>query len=98
MPDPRRDAASNGGSSVTVAVTSTAIVAANPSRVTLMLANLGSTTVYLKFQSTPGTAPTATTAAGFPLAQNATYVTNDFSGAVAGIVSTGTADVRVVEL
>lgn len=98
MPYPHRDAAANGGSSVSVGTGSTAIVAANQSRLTLMLSNTSAGTVYLVFQSNPNVAPTATVAAGFPLPQNASFVTNDFTGAVAGIVSTGSSDLRVVEI
>lgn len=98
MAYPHRDVATNGGSTVTVTNASTALVATNQSRLTLLLANVGSTTVYLQFQGTAGTAPTAVAASSFPLAAGASLTSNDFTGAVAGITSTGSADVRVVEL
>lgn len=98
MPYPHRDAASNGGSTVTVGVASTALVAANQGRLTLMISNAGAATAYLQFQTNPAVAPTAILASSFPLAAGATLTTNDFTGAVAAISAAGGLDVRVVEI
>ena len=81
---------------VTITINATKIVSANPSRQSLILANVGTGTVYL------GPNNTVTTANGVPLLQDGTFTEDDggsrmFMGEVWGIVAADTSDLRYWE-
>lgn len=75
---------------VSVTTAATLIQAANGSRRALAVQNIGGADVYLG-----GSGVTA--GAGYPLPAGGTYRTAEFSGAIYGIVSTGTVKVRALE-
>ena len=76
---------------VSCAATTTEIVAANPTRVSVLIYNAGSQTVYLE--------PTgaATTAGSMPLAAGASFEEREFVGVINGISASGSQDLRVWE-
>lgn len=79
---------------VSVGTASTAILASNANRVGLILINNGTQTVYIQFGAT------ATVASSMPLLRGQPIIIMfpaNVTMAIAGIVSTGTCEVRVVE-
>lgn len=82
---------------VSVAITSTVLLAANPSRVEVTFVNLDVTNpVFLVFSTAVGVAPTAT-ANGLRLAPGASFSTRSYVGAVAAIATTAPCSVHVSE-
>lgn len=77
---------------VSVGSTATLILAANADRERALIVNNGSQTIYL------GKDNTVTTANGLPLAAGASLEDDRTSDAWYGIVASGTADVRVLEV
>jgi hypothetical protein len=78
-------------SAVSVGATATLLKDANSSRKELWIANNSSVTVYIGDSS-------VTTTSGIPVAAGATYIIDSTTAAVYGIVESGTADCRVVEI
>jgi hypothetical protein len=81
---------------ITITTTATKIVSANPNRQSLILANVGTGTVYL------GPDDTVTKDNGVPLLQDGTFTEDDggsrmFMGDVWGIVEASTSDLRYWE-
>jgi hypothetical protein len=75
---------------VTVAATSTELVAENAGRARLLLVNQGDNDVFLGFGDDAATT-------GFPLRPTDPPFVTTYRGAVNGIVATGTEDVAVFE-
>lgn len=93
---PRVDVARTS-TAVAVAITSTVLLAANPSRVEVTFVNLDTTNpVFLVFTTAVGVAPTATTS-GLKLVPGAMFTTRSFTGAVAAIATTAPCNVNVSE-
>ena len=78
--------------SVSVGTSATQILASNSNRKALIIYNNGDTTVYIGLDSN------VTTTSGMPLPPYAYMHVKDYTGPVYGIVSSGSADVRYVEL
>jgi hypothetical protein len=94
---PHVDVAKTSGA-VTVNTTTTALLAANPSRVELTIVNLdGTNPVYLVLSTVAGVAPTATTN-GLKLPAGGSWTTTSYTGAVAAIATTAACSVNVTEL
>jgi hypothetical protein len=94
---PHVDVAKTCGAT-TVNTTSTALLAANPSRLELTIVNLDATNpVYLVLATSTTTLPTATVN-GLKLAPGASYSTTSFAGAIAAIATTAACQVHVTEL
>ena len=79
-------------SSVTVNNVSTTIAAANPDRKSILIQNLGTQEVYFELASV------ALVAIGIELKTNQIFETSIYTGAISGITSAGSSDVRVVEI
>jgi hypothetical protein len=77
---------------VTVDTSADLILAANADRVTALIVNNGSVTVYL------GKANTVTAANGLPLVAGATLEDGESGSAWYGITASGSSDVRVLEV
>lgn len=92
---PNLPSASTGSyGTVSVGATATVIAAANSARKSLIIRNTSTGTVYIGYDSS------VTTSNGFPVAQKDAYEinqTNLYTGAVYGIVASGTSDVRKME-
>jgi hypothetical protein len=97
MSFPRRPIAKTSAS-VSVLVTSTAVVARNLDRLELTIVNLDATNpIFLVLETVEGTNPTATTA-GLRLGAGGSWTTTSFTGAVAGIATGGTVSTNVTEI
>ena len=83
--------AQNGGSTVSVGVASTTILAANDGRTSFLIRNTGTVDVYISLSATA-----ATTA--MLLEVGDILFCDDYTGAVSGIVASGTGAVRVTEV
>src|SRR5690348_3684526 len=88
----RRQGSKSEPTSVSVGTAATLILAANANRYSANIVNNGSQTVYL------GKDNTVTTANGFPLAAGEELEDRETTDAWYGIVASGTADVRPVEV
>lgn len=77
---------------VTVGTSSGAVVAANSNRVSVLIYNAGSATIYLE----PGAA--AVVADSFPVPASTAFEEREFTGAINGISGTAGQDVRVWEV
>jgi hypothetical protein len=87
----RLSAANNAGAVVSVGIASTTLLAANASRLSFILKNIGTVTVYVKF----GAAAALT---NFPLAVNEVLEGDDYTGIITAIIAVGTNDVAVMEV
>lgn len=85
---------------VSVATTSTTVLAANNARAELTITNDGANVVYLMLNTTDGTTvPAAVANQGIRLAATGgSWTTNSYIGPVAGIALTGATVVTVVEV
>jgi hypothetical protein len=85
---------------VSVATSTTSVVAANNTRAELTITNDGANVVYLMLNTTDGTTvPTAVANQGIRLAATGgSWTTNSYTGPVAGIALTGATVVTVVEV
>lgn len=78
-------------SNPTVGVAQSAILSANPSRKLMMIQNLGSAAIYVGFGNN------ITTATGFQIAPQQTFIDDHFLGIVNAISGSAGQDVRIVE-
>lgn len=99
VPGARTNAAKTS-SSVSVATSNTAIVAANPSRCELTIRNIDATNfIDIMLNTTDGTtAPTATAGNGLRLYSKDSWTTDSYTGPVNGIANTGACNVTVLEI
>ena len=77
---------------VTVTTAATQILAANPNRAGAIIANTGASTLFI------GRDNTVTTGNGIPVAAGGSIEDNQSGDAWFGIVASGTADVRALEV
>lgn len=96
MAYPRSPIARTSGAT-TCNTSSTLLVTRNSARLEVTLQNLDATNpVYLVFETVEATNPTATTS-GLKLGPGASYTTQSFTGAIAGIATTAACSVNVTE-
>ena len=93
MPTASRQTTTKTNVAVTVTTTQGELVAANATRVRVDIINLGSDLIYLGFDT-----PTLTTANGYPLWPGREKIIIEYTGPIHAIASTGSQDVRVMEL
>ena len=84
-------ASSFNTSTFTVTTTAQIVLGANSARKKILFYNNSSTTIYI------GNTSSVTTSTGFPISQGAYYEETFFNGAYYGIVSSGTANLRLLE-
>jgi len=75
-----------------VSTSAVEVVAANDDRLSVLVQNTGSETIYVGFDAT------VTAANGVQVAAGGTYADGTYSGAVYAITSSGTSDVRFQEV
>lgn len=100
-----RDVAKHATVTIAAGPASTAVCGNNPSRVELILQNIGAADMWVAFATSyDGTAglgapvaPTAATDVGFKLATGATFVTKSYTGPVA-VIGTAGQKMAVTEL
>lgn len=76
---------------ISIGTSATSIVSSNTDRATIRLNNNDTVTIYL------GGDASVTTSNGYPVEPGATYIENNYTGAIYGIVTSGTADLRYSE-
>ena len=84
---------------IAVAATSTTVLAANRSRESATISNDSAVVIYLSLATSPNsTIPTAIVGDGLRLPAGGSITIEDFTGAVAGISTSGTNNVCLTEV
>lgn len=93
MPQVQENVAVEKATCVAVEATTTSgtVAAANPTRVSVLIYNVGAATAYLEPTSA------ATVAGSMPVPAGTSFEEREFVGAITAITASGTADLRVWE-